>query len=145
MKKGLLVQPWLQAGTAAQRWLPLLVIVGMVLFFSVPATAGKAPLPTSTQISDEVEQALAANGSARVLILLDDTSMADSITAAAQQSVILAQVQASVLHTVTPAEFQLYRQYQTVPGLAGTVTTAGLAKLRTNPAVRTIQLDHLGR
>ena len=144
MKKGLLVQPWLRAGTAAQRWLPLLVIVGIVLFFSVQATAGKAPLPTSAQTSDEVEQALAANGSARVLILLDDTSIADSITAAAQQRVTLAQVQAGVLNTVTPAEFQLYRQYQTVPGLAGTLTAAGLAKLRTNPAVRAIQLDHAG-
>ncbi|MCC7160087.1 MAG: S8 family serine peptidase, partial [Ignavibacteria bacterium] len=143
MKKGLLVQPWLPAGTAARRWLPLLVIVGMVLFFSMRATAGKAPLPTSAHMSDEVTQALVANGAARVLILLDDTGMADPITAA-QQGVTLAQVQASVLNTVTPAEFQLYRQYQAVPGLAGTVTATGLAKLRTNPAVRTIQLDHPG-
>lgn len=144
MKKGLLVQPWLPAGTAARRWLPLLLILGMVLFFSMQATAGKAPLPTSTQISDEVEQALAAHGLARVLILLDDSGIADTVTAATQQGITLAQAQNSVLNTLTPAEFQLYRQYQTVPGLAGTVTAAGLAKLRTNPAVRTIQLDHPG-
>lgn len=143
MKKGLRIRSWIRAGTITRRWLPFLMLLGVIYFFAVQATAtGTAP-PSSAQISDEVTQALATNSAARILILLDDSNLADR-TAVAPQGKTLAQVQASVLNTLTPAEFQLYRQYQAVPGLAGTVTSAGLAKLRTNPAVRAVQLDHPG-
>ena len=144
MKKIVQIRPWQQAGQRARRWAALLVLLGGVLFLSSQATAVGAPRPAAVQISDEVEQALATGGAVRVLLLLDDTGLADTATAATQQGITLAQLQASVLNTVTPAEFQLYRQYQTVPGLAGTVTATGLAKLRTNPAVRAIQIDHAG-
>lgn len=143
MKKIVQIRTWQQA-ERARRWAALLVLLGGVLFLSSQATAVGATRPAAVQISDEVEQALATAGAARVLLLLDDTGLADTATAATQQGITLAQVQASVLNTVTPAEFQLYRQYQTVPGLAGTLTTGGLAKLRTNPAVRAIQIDHAG-
>ena len=143
MKKNIQIQPWQQAGQRARRWVTLLVMLGGVLFLSTQATVAAAPRPTAVPISEDVAQALATHGAARVLLLLDDTAFADTATAA-QQRVILAQVQNRVLNTVTPAEFQLYRQYQTVPGLAGTVTAAGLAKLQANPVVRAIQPDHAG-
>lgn len=144
MKNEIQVRPWQQASHSTQRWAVLLVMLSGVLLLSTQASAAGALRSTVAPMSDEVEQALAASGAARVLLLLDETGLADSATAATQQGITLAQVQASVLNTLTPAEFQLTRQYQTVPGLAGTITAAGVAKLRTNPAVRAIQLDHAG-
>lgn len=144
MKKSLRIRPWFLVGSWSRRWLPLLFLCSLLLLIAGQARAARAPRSTPVQLSEEVTQAIATNGAARVLLLLDDTGLADTAAAATQQGITLAQLQNNVLNTVTPAEFQLYRQYQTVPGLAGTVTAAGLAKLQANSAVRVIQLDHPG-
>ncbi|MEZ4734863.1 MAG: S8 family serine peptidase [Caldilineaceae bacterium] len=124
--------------------MPRLVMLGTLLLLAGWTIGATANVPTSVQISDEVQQTIATTGAARVLLLLDDTGAAGAAAADTQQAVTVAQLQSSVLFTLTPAEFQLHRQYQSLPGLAGTVTAAGLAKLRAHPLVRAIQLDHPG-
>lgn len=144
MGKGRNVLPWVSVTWYGWRWLPRLVILGTLLFLAGWTTEATASVPLSAQISDEVQQAVTTTGSARVLLLLDDRAVTGAAAADVQQAVTIAQLQTSVLTTLTPAEFQLHRQYQSVPGLAGTVTAAGLAKLRAHPLVRAIQLDHPG-
>lgn len=144
MKKGLRTQPWVLVGAWSRPWRLPLLLLSLLLLLSGPVRAARVSFPTRVQMSDEVIQALNTNSTARVLLLLDETVLADAATAAGQPGITLAQVQERVLSTVTPAEFQLYRQYQTVPGVAGVVTAAGIAKLQDNPAVRAIQLDHPG-
>jgi serine protease AprX len=118
-----------------------LILLALGVAFAVQASAATPAPALSRVIDDEIAQVVTTTGSARVLLLLgEDTS---PITAAATEAVVV-DLQKRLLQTVTPAEFQLYRQYQFVPGVAGVVTAAGLAKLRANPLVRAIQLDHPG-
>lgn len=93
-------------------------------------------------IDDEIVQMVTTTGTARVLLLLGES--ASPLTAAATAEAVVADLQARFLQTVTSAEFQPYRQYQFVPGVAGVVTAGGLANVRANPLVRAIQLDHPG-
>lgn len=119
-----------------------LILLALGVAFAVQASAATPALVTPRDSDDEVAQMVATTGVARVLLLLGED--ASPVTAAATEAAVIADLQKRLLQTVTPAEFQLYRQYQTIPGLAGTVTAAGLAKLRVSPLVRTIQLDHPG-
>lgn len=119
-----------------------LILLTLAMVFAVQASSATPASAVSLVIDDEITQTVAATGAARVLLLLEEA--ASPITAAAIDAAIVADLQKRLLQTVTPAEFQLYRQYQALPGLAGTVTAAGLAKLRASPLVRAIQLDHPG-
>lgn len=119
----------------------LIATLALMLLCAAPAPPVTAVPSALAVVSDEVQQMVATAGAARVLILFDEAPAASST---AQSMVTLAQQQQSVLDTLAPAEFQLYRQYQSIPGLAGTVSAAGLAKLRINPLVSAIQIDHPG-
>ncbi len=50
--------------------------------------------------------------------------------------------EANGANTAGSADFYLHRQYATFPALAGEITPSGLDKLRTDPAVASIQYDH---
>ena len=109
---------------------------GLFLASSTPP----ALIAASAQIDGLVLEQLAAQGTARVLILLAETTapMADV------QSAQIAQTQASVLAALPAADFQLFYRYQSTPALAGVVTAAGLDILRNQPAVRAVQFDQPG-
>ncbi|MCE7986967.1 MAG: hypothetical protein DYG89_37815 [Caldilinea sp. CFX5] len=118
-----------------------LIMLALGLACAVQASVATSAPVASPLIQDEIAQMVATTGSARVLLLLGDATA--PVTAAADSAAV-AGLQKRFLQTVTAAEFQVYRQYQVVPGLAGLVTAAGLAKLRANPLVRALQLDHPG-
>ena len=52
----------------------------------------------------------------------------------------IAELRAGVLQGLHPSDFQLDRQFQTLPGFSGTVTQAGLYKLAAHPDVLRIDL-----
>lgn len=114
-----------------------LVILTLTMAFAISASAAPPAPVAALAVADEVTQMVTTTGSARVLLLLGEDGAA--VTAAA-----VADLQTRLQQSVTAAEFQIYRQYQFVPGLAGVVTATGLEKLRVNPLVRAIQLDHPG-
>lgn len=138
----------LQALAVSHPWL----VIGLLLLFALPIGSPSANQPaaqaqavpsTRTVASAEVHARMAESGRARVLILLAD--LGSERAATAQQPAQIAILQRQVLSNLTASDFQLYRQYQFVPGLAGTVDAAGLAKLQADPRVAAIQLDHPGQ
>ena len=106
---------------------------GLFLASSTPP----ALIAASAQIDGLVLEQLAAQGTARVLILLAET-------AAPTADVQSAQTQANILAALPAADFQLHYRYQSMPALAGVVTGAGLDILRNQPAVRAVQVDQPG-
>lgn len=120
-------------------WLMMLAL-GMT--FVMQASVATSAPATSPLIQDEIAQVVATAGSARVLLLLGEAAL--PATAASAEPTAVAGLQKRFLQTVTSTEFQPYRQFQFVPGLAGVVTAAGLEKLRASSLVRAIQLDHPG-
>jgi subtilisin family serine protease len=110
-------------------------------------------------VADEVTRLLAAGGEAPVVILLDlsatgatapdassaadiDAAGGANLSAAAAREAALASTVASVrraqdelLATLGPQEFRLMRRLQSVPILAGTLTPAGLERLRSRAEV----------
>lgn len=128
------------------RWLAmgLLLLLLLVAPRAVqPTVQAQVNLPLRVSGSTEVSQRVAQTGAARVLLLLDDQAL--GAVTVAQQPALVAELQTQVLGKLTPTEFQPYRQYHYVPGLAGTVNAAGLAKLQADPLVAAIQLDHPGQ
>jgi subtilisin family serine protease len=118
------------------------IMLALVVAFAVQASATTPPPAVSVLIDDEITRMVTATGQARVLLLLGENGSPN--TAAAVEPAAVATLQKRFLQTVTTTEFQIYRQYQFVPGVAGTVTAAGLDNLRANPLVRAVQLDHPG-
>jgi len=92
------------------------------------------PPPTE----ESIFQALAEEGTARVIVALQPQTALGNLQAQAQQ---LGQIQMQVVADILQKDFQLIHRYWTVPGMVGTVTTQGLEKLRQNPQVRAIALD----
>ena len=133
--------------SARRRFLAVLptlwvIMLALVMAFAVQASATTPPPAVSVRIDDEITRMVTTTGRARVLLLLGEPFSPS--TAAAVEPAAVAMLQKHFLQTVTTTEFQIYRQYQFVPGVAGTVTAAGLDNLRANPLVRAVQLDHPG-
>ena len=133
--------------SARRRFLAVLptlwvIMLALVVAFAVQASATTPPPAVSVRIDDEITRMVTTTGRARVLLLLGEPFSPS--TAAAVEPAAVAMLQKHFLQTVTTTEFQIYRQYQFVPGVAGTVTAAGLDNLRANPLVRAVQLDHPG-
>ena len=132
--------------SARRRFLAVLptlwvIMLALVVAFAVQASATTPPA-VSVRIDDEITRMVTTTGRARVLLLLGENGSPN--IAAAVEPAAVAMLQKHFLQTVTTTEFQIYRQYQFVPGVAGTVTAAGLDNLRANPLVRAVQLDHPG-
>ena len=133
--------------SARRRFLAVLptlwvIMLALVVAFAVQASATTPPPAVSVRIDDEITRMVTTTGRARVLLLLGENDSPN--IAAAVEPAAVATLQKHFLQTVTTTEFQIYRQYQFVPGVAGTVTAAGLDNLRANPLVRAVQLDHPG-
>lgn len=82
--------------------------------------------PTTDCDEGAVAQALAAQPSAAVIIVLRDQAGQDGVLGE------------------LGAEFELGRRYQSTPALAGKLTRAGYERAHTLDAVRCVQLDGTG-
>lgn len=100
-----------------------------LLWLAWPGQAALAQSPT------DVEAAFAAQPTARVIVVLRP------VEAGAAQAGQIARSQESVAQALSPADFSLIQTYQTLPGLVGEVTPAGLEALRRQPEVAAIALD----
>ncbi|NJN96737.1 MAG: S8 family serine peptidase [Anaerolineales bacterium] len=100
-----------------------------LLWLVLPGHIALAQSPT------DVESALAANPTARVIVVLHP------VEAGAAQAGQIARSQESVIQAVAPHDFSVIQTYQTLPGLVGEVTSAGLDALRQQPEVAAIALD----
>lgn len=125
----------------------LVALFAFVLLTS--QTNAAATLSMAPVVTDEVQQMVTTTGTARVLLLLGEpvsssTAVQSAAMTAEEERAVVAALQNRVRQTLTAADFQLYRQYQSIPGLAGTISAAGLAKVRQNALVRVIELDHPG-
>jgi subtilisin family serine protease len=96
------------------------------------------PWGEEVQVAPEVEWALDASGTTHVIVALWSPVAGFDKSVQRQQ---LAQAQDSVLNALPVESFHLLRRYQTIPGLAGVVSSQGLDGLRHHPAVRAIALD----
>lgn len=83
--------------------------------------------------SEDLDRQIARDGAAPVIVLLDAE---DASTREAELGRVLAEL---------GQELRLVRRYASLPGFAGIVTIQGLQRLRAQPLVRCVQLDHAGR
>ncbi len=100
------------------------------------APSGKAASSQSAADScpsDEVEQALRTQASARVIMMLRTSNSKQALHAA----------QGRVLSRLG-REFSVSHRYTSIPALAGSLTSAGFERARNHPDVRCIQLDQPG-
>ena len=112
-----------------------------------PREAAAAPSgPGSTaRVSPEVRQTLDEHNTARVLVALREPRALRSLPLdVSRLQVEVAAAQASVLAAIGPGDFALTYRYLAVPGLAGEVTSKGLAALEQHRDVAAITLDGLG-
>lgn len=118
--------------------LALLVLCVLVIASAAPASA-----QGTSQVGDDVVEAIRTRGEARVVIALAEPRslrMANPDLARAQ--VEIDRLQDRVLAAVGAADFQLKQRYQLVPALAGSVLSeAGLLRLAAQPEVVRIDLD----
>ena len=114
--------------------LALLVLVGLGL-------VGQNVRPAQAQgpeVSDEVTAALADTGKVRVLVALHEPEPGADLAVQVQA---IAGEQAQALAAVPPEEFSLVQRFQTLPGLVGEVSAAGLESLVNQPGVAAVSLD----
>ena len=139
----------------------ILVVLCLAGSVGIPAATAASPQPSRPApgpiVADEVTRRLAAEGEAPVVILLDlssatagsdDSPVARTEAAgtgatgvSAREAALAATVagvrraQDDLLTTLSPQEFRLMRRLQSVPILAGTITPAGLERLRSRIGV----------
>lgn len=109
----------------------IIYIAVMVVIFWLPIslpTLAQSPLDITA-----VETALATESKVRVVIALRPEL--------AGQHDQLARSQETVMRAMSTEDFNLIHEYQSLPGLVGEVTSAGLAALRQQPDVAAIALD----
>ncbi len=121
------------------RWLSLALVIGLSLGSHQAVLSQSPDEPGPPHIASNVVQTLDAEGTARVVILLNPPDTQIRSLQARNQA--LAQTQVRLLASVTARDFQLIHRYQTVSGLVGTVTPQGLAQLRRSPDIQTVALD----
>ena len=134
-----------QVGSRAFRMVLAVVLLLLALMAGGHEQGSAEPSapPGAEKVGPGVLEAIENEGGAFVAIALRQTP---ALAAASQDIAVLknevAQVQAQVLSTLSPSEYQGTHRYQTIPGLAGTVLAeSGLWKLAANPAVLKIDLD----
>jgi subtilisin family serine protease len=119
--------------------LNLALVILLSLGYSQPALMQTPDGPEDPPIAPNVMQALDAQGTARVVILLNAPD--SQIRSLQAKNQALAQTQVRLLASVTARDFQLIHRYQTVSGLVGMVTSQGLAQLSRSPDIRAVALD----
>jgi len=86
----------------------------------------------------DVEAVLGTNSRARVMVVLQAPPGGVEVRLQRQE---IAQAQSEILGTVSTEDFRLIHRYETLPGLVGEVTEAGLNTLRNQPEVKAVALD----
>jgi len=123
-----------------------LTATGAVLYVCIPGlTAEPRPAagdsPETAIVGEAVEQALAASPTARVVILLDvDPALATRKDRGPLRAEV-ARRQGQVLSALHPGDLALRSRPKHAPILAGTVSRAGLERLRRLPDVKRIDLE----
>jgi len=107
--------------------LAALLLLGCARGADAPSTA---PGPAATCRSGEVERALQTRESTGVILILTDGGDPRAR-------------QARVLGELGP-DFELVRQYESIPGMAGTITREGFARAQQHPDVLCVQFDGPG-
>ena len=96
--------------------------------------------PVDAKLGPGVQDALARDGSADVMVALTTDSAAEQDPAAGRASI--ARAQDAVLSALDTADFRLRQRYAAVPALAGTLRSArALDRLLAHPLVRRVDLD----
>jgi subtilisin family serine protease len=111
----------------------------LALGLTLSALPAAEVTPPERITSPQVEAALSAAPSARVVIYLDLPG--EAALTPAQRKVQVARVQEPVLTALSPKDFTPRWRFETVPALAGEVTAAGVAKLEGLPGVLKVDLD----
>jgi subtilisin family serine protease len=93
-------------------------------------------------VGPEVRMALAARAWVRVIVALRPTGRSPSVAATSERRI--AASQQAVLRRLASTDFRTADRWRTIPGLAGEVTAAGLAKLAADPQVVRVDLDPPG-
>lgn len=95
------------------------------------------------KIGSAVRSSVEQRGDARVVVALKDSLPPRQKTVGgAARNRTIERRQEEVLSTVSPSEFRTTHRYESVPALAGTVTSAAaLDRLAQHPSVRRIDLD----
>ncbi len=117
----------------------VILLIAVILAAWQATPAGSAQSPQLPVVSPEVETALLENGSVRVIINLNAPDV--SSMSMSEQMVSVQALQETVLSDLSDADFTLKRRFQTIPALAGEVTSAGMQTLSNNSDVASIQLD----
>lgn len=126
------------------RRLATLVILCFVLFPLLPTAA----LAKAT-VGQPVIDSLAKEPLVRVMIVFDPGIPAglergELLTSDAGRET-LAAARSRVLRAIPYGEFELARQFESVPAIAGNISSRGLAELALEPSVRRVDLDVGGR
>lgn len=106
-----------------------LAILALFWICSGPVPLAQAQDPLNAA---EVEAALTTQPKVRVVVALRDASLG------AQE---LRRQQDNLAHEVTGPDFEVTHRFETLPGLSGEVTAAGLEALKNRPDVAAIALD----
>jgi cysteine-rich repeat protein len=93
-------------------------------------------------VDPEVRRALDASGRVRVIVTL--AAPAPRAVAPAVRRAAIRQAQEGVLGRLTATDFAVAHRFESVPGLAGTVTPGGLAKILQSPDVLRVDFDAPG-
>jgi subtilisin family serine protease len=101
------------------------------------AAQGAAP----EKVGAGVRAALDGGPTRVVIALREGASLRSPVPDLAAVRSEVASAQSRVLSTLAPADFELALRFEAVPGLAGRLTRAGLARLENHPDVRRIDLD----
>ncbi|HXG75006.1 MAG TPA: hypothetical protein VNJ53_00395, partial [Gaiellaceae bacterium] len=113
----------------------LLLAALAALVLGVPGAPASQPRPV---VGEGVSAAAERTGSARVVVALRVAGATGSGDVRAARSAFLAR-------NLRGSGFRLAAAWATAPALAGTVTPAGLKRLRDDPAVLRVDLDRGGR
>ncbi len=119
---------------------PAVVLAALVVVSGARATGAVAGEPPAV-VGEDVERALAASGTAHIVILLDvDTSLATRKDRAPLRREVARQ-QDRILAALHPGDLSLRSRPKHAPILAGVIGRGGLERLRHLPGIRRIDLD----
>ena len=124
--------------------LSLLLLVGIVLILPGRVTGDVQLQEPTANIGPGVLEALEHDSEVSVFISLTtlDSPLVEQTSEMQRQHA--ADVQASVLAVLTPADFTLLYQYEFSAALSGMLTENGLQELATHPAVISIAIPSTG-
>ena len=124
--------------------LSLLLLVGLVLILPGRVTGDVQLQEPTANIGPGVLEALEHESEVRVHISLTrlDSPLVEQTSEMQRQHA--ADVQATVLAVLSPADFTLLYQFELTAALSGMITQSGLQKLATHPAVTSITIPSTG-